>query len=147
MLTARMNVIYYQRYVARLETRDRWLRVTAAVLATSGGLVAALKALGPVWVLGAGVVSTVCSSVTLVWHYPERARVAAALAPQYVNHFQSLERLFNRREPPLTEKEVDKCLGALEKTTVFEAEKVHDFNDALLSVAYQQVLRERGFTE
>jgi hypothetical protein len=137
-----MNVIYYQRLVDRYETADRWLRV-AAIILSSGGVVAAIKFLGNSWVVAVGAVSATLSAITLVWQLPERARLCATLIPQYVRHYHILEKLYFEGED-LNEKDLQKALADLERTTVLEAEKVRTVDEALRKKAYALVVKEIG---
>lgn len=143
-LTARMNVIYYQRTVAFYEVWDRRLRVTALVL-SSAGVVAALKLCSANWAIAVGVLSAVISAVTLVWQFPERARVAAALLPQYEGHYLALRKLYLQGDG-IDEKALTDALDAFEKTSVLEAEKVKDVNAGLLEEAQKLVFKEIGAT-
>lgn len=134
---ARMNVVYYQRLIKRLEHTDRWLRVISTLL-SSAGVAGALKFAGPTWAIVAGAAGAIASATTLVWGFADKGRSAAAMLPRYVEHFHEFQKLFR----DMDESKLKKELEAFAQTEMTEAEKVKDLNEKLLKQAHADTARE-----
>lgn len=143
MIKARMNVIYYDRLVARSERADKVLRLTSALIA-SGGVAGALKWLdSPGLAIALGIVSAVIGAAGMILGIADRSRAASAILPRYVEHYNRLAWLFERPEVSTVE-DVDQAIRAMDESAVIEAEKLKTSDPILLKVAYNMAMAERG---
>jgi hypothetical protein len=147
MLKARMNCIYYEREIARVQKWDRWLRFLAALLASGGVAIAVKWFADATWLpVVAGVVSACLSAASLVFALPERAKAAAALLPQYLDVFHRL-RTIVRDADNIDQDVLHAALKSLDDIAVVEAKEIRTNDRKLLAEARKLVLEEAGLPE
>lgn len=140
-LTAQMNVLYYQRKVARWTRWDEGIRVAAGV-AASGTLLALMKKCS-VWGIDvAAILSGLAATGSIVGaalRLPDKVRGLGVLLAQYTAHQSTFERLY---QFGCSDKEIKAALRAFSETEQREA-KDHPEPDTKLIAESQALVLTR----
>lgn len=141
---ARMNVLYYEHKIARLERIDFWLRIVSALCASAGVAIAvryAAQHQHADWLpIAVGALAGVIGVVSSISNFGERIKTAATILPRYVEHWHALDACLRR--PNATAEDMERCISQMNKTEVLEAEKIRTSDRKLLDHVHALVERE-----
>lgn len=141
--TSRMNAIYYERLIAKLERRDFWLRIGAALL-SSGGILVAVE-LAPHWVaIAVGMLAAVLTVFSQIFDDHGNIKRAAVMLPRYVRHLHRFETLYLEHNETLTLQILESALQDFHDTEALEAEKIRTADKKLLHEADRAARQELG---
>jgi len=145
-LTSRINVVYYQRLIRKLERCDLATRIVAA-LAASGAVVGFLKP-WPDANTALAAVAAVFAVIGPLLRYPEQIKTSALMLSRHNADYQRLERLLEKH-PNLDEynNDLEQVMSQWYETEAMEAEKVRTPDDKLLSKCDADVRKELGIVD